>query len=610
MSSTGRKNDGERRTGGSDRWRGMRSEEAEERRAKGLCFKWGGKWHPTLHKCPERSMRVLLLAEGETMNDDGEIVAMEVENSEEEEEIEAECKLIGVLGKMGEYNTMKLEGKLKDVDVEVLIDSGASHSFISPELTTALGLTIIPTVVKRIKLGDGHRVLDKILDEISRDVSVQKLLAEVMTDPSAKPGFSVQQGVLLYQGRLVIGPQSYIIPKLLKEFHETPIGGHSGFLRTYRRVAENLYWIGMQKTIREFVRACDICQRQKYEATTPCGLLQPLPIPNAVWEDISIDFITGLPKSKGFDAILVVVDRLSKYSHFILLKHPYTAKSVAEIFVKEVGTTLKMSSAYHPETDGQTEVINRCLESYLRCFAIEQPKTWSVWIPWAEYWYNTTYHVSIGKSPFEVVYGRQPPKLLKFLKNETKVAAVAVELHDRDEALNQLKLHLLKAQQQMQAYANQKRRDLKFEVGEWVFLKLRPHRQHSVIRRINQKLAARYYGPFKIIEKIGEVAYKLQLPDQSRIHPVFHVSLLKKAVGDYQTQGELPKELEVVIDEEVYRVKVLGTRSVLKEGTMVVQSLIQWKDKSLDDVTWEDNDIIRGQFPEFNLEDKLQGIKS
>ncbi|MCI17765.1 Ty3/gypsy retrotransposon protein, partial [Trifolium medium] len=151
-----------------------------------------------------------------------------------------------------------------------------------------------------------------------------------------KPGFSVQQGVLLYQGRLVIGPQSAIIPKLLKEFHETPMGGHSGFLRTYRRVAENLYWVGMQKTIRDFVRTCDICQRQKYEATTPGGLLQPLPIPNAVWEDISIDFITGLPKSKGFEAILVVVDRLSKYSHFILLKHPYTAKSVAEIFVKEV----------------------------------------------------------------------------------------------------------------------------------------------------------------------------------------------------------------------------------------------------------------------------------
>jgi hypothetical protein len=216
-----------------------------------------------------------------------------------------------------------------------------------------------------------------------------------------------------------------------------------------------LYWVGMQKRIRDFVRECDVCQRQKYSATTPGGLLQPLPISNAVWEDLSLDFITGLPKSKGFGVVLVVVDRLSKYSHFILLKHPYTAKSIAELFVREVvrlhgipsslisdrdplfvshfwmelfklqRTKLKMSSAYHPETDGQTEVINRCLESYLRCFAADHPKTWSNWIPWAEFWYNTTYHSSIGKTPFEVVYGRQPPTIFKFLSNETKVAAVA-----------------------------------------------------------------------------------------------------------------------------------------------------------------------------------------
>ncbi|MCI15906.1 hypothetical protein A2U01_0037046, partial [Trifolium medium] len=215
------------------------------------------------------------------------------------------------------------------------------------------------------------------------------------------------------------------------------------------------------------------------------------------------------------------------------------------------------------------------------------------------------YHVSLGKSPFEVVYGRQPPKMLRYLSNETKVAAVALELKERDEALDQLKMHLLKAQQQMSAYANKKRRDLKFEVGEWVFLKLRPHRQQSVVRRINRKLAARFYGPFKIIQKVGEVAYKLQLPDSSKIHPVFHISLLKKAVGNYQILGELPKELDSVAEEEIYPDKVLGSRVTMQEGVPVSQSLIQWKHKSIDDITWEDNDVLRGQFPEFNLEDKV-----
>jgi hypothetical protein len=473
-----------------------------------------------------------------------------------------------------------------------------------------------------------------LLEEVTKDPYIQKLVAEVQDNNQKRPGFEVKQGVLFYQGRLVISPHSPSIPLLLEEFHNSPTGGHSGFLRTYRKIADNIYWIGMQKRIRDYVRACDVCQRQKYAATTPGGLLQPLPIPNAIWEDLSLDFITGLPKSKGYDAVLVVVDRLSKYGHFILLKHPYTAKTVAELFVKEVvrlhgtphsiisdrdpifvshfwkelfklqGTKLQMSSAYHPETDGQTEVLNRCLESYLRCFASEQPKSWSHWIPWAEYWYNTTYHISIGKTPFEVVYGRQAPSLLRFLSNETKVQAVALELSDRDEALSQLKAHLLRAQQQMKKYADKSRRDVNFDIGEWVFLKLRPHRQHSMIRRINQKLAARFYGPFKIVEKIGEVAYKLLLPDSSKIHPVFHVSLLKKAVGDYEVQGTLPKELEITAEEDHYPEQVIGSRLITKEGLTVPQSLIKWRGGTLDDVTWEDNDFLQGQFPDFILEDK------
>ncbi|GAU40484.1 hypothetical protein TSUD_286390 [Trifolium subterraneum] len=351
-----------------------------------------------------------------------------------------------------------------------------------------------------------------------------------------------------------------------------------------------------------------------------------------IWEDVSMDFITGLPKSKGFEAILVVVDRLSKYSHFIPLKHPYTAKSIAETFCKEIvrlhgvpitivsdrdpifvsnfwkelfklqGTKLQMSTAYHPESDGQTEIVNRCLETYLRCFIYDQPRTWVSWLHWAEYWFNTTYHSATGKTPFEVVYGRAPPVITRWVQGETRVAAVQRELMDRDEALRQLRSQLLRAQDKMKSQADKRRVGRQFVCGEWVFVKLRAHRQHSVVTRINAKLAARYYGPFPIIDKIGTVAYKLKLPAGSRVHPVFHVSLLKKATSSHKdTLPELMDEPIEICEPEA----LLAARRVKHQQEEVKQVLIHWKGRNVEEATWEDEMMIRSQFPKFALGDKV-----
>ncbi|KAD3069344.1 hypothetical protein E3N88_37224 [Mikania micrantha] len=255
-------------------------------------------------------------------------------------------------------------------------------------------------------------------------------------------------------GQLATLTASKYLQELLHEFHTTTTGGHSGYYRTYRRIAANLYWPGMTSTVKEFVKACDVCQRCKASTVMPGGLLQPLAIPEAIWEDLSMDFIGGLPLSKGCNVILAVVDRLSKYAHFMAVKHPYTAKGIAEVFVKEVirhhgipktiirdcdplfiskfwqeifclqGTKLQMSSAYHPETDGQTEVVNRCLEAYLRL------------------------------SPFEIVYGRRPPTIFHYGQGEIRVEAVAQELKDRDAALQLLKHHLARAQSLMKSNAD------------------------------------------------------------------------------------------------------------------------------------------------------------
>lgn len=165
------------------------------------------------------------------------------------------------------------------------------------------------------------------------------------------------------------------------------------------------------------------------------------------------------------------------------------------------GTHLKMSTAYHPQTDSQTEVVNRWLETFLRCFIASQPKTWVYWLPWPEYWYNTTFHVSTGTTPFEAVYGRPPAVLTRFLLGGTKVEAIQRELSDRDEALPQLKYHLQRAQNRMKAHADLRRKDQNFEIGDWVFLKLRPHGQQTMGARISPKLAPRYSGPFQVLEK-------------------------------------------------------------------------------------------------------------
>ncbi|CAH9076384.1 unnamed protein product [Cuscuta epithymum] len=474
--------------------------------------------------------------------------------------------------------------------------------------------------------------LADIEEEQRNDTNLRDIIQAVEADPNSMPGYELKGRRLIFKGRLVLASDSKWIPLLLKEFHDTPTGGHAGAYRTYRRLAMNVTWRGMFRRVRAYVAQCLVCQKVKYEAASPAGLLQPLPIPNLVWEDISMDFITCLPKSKGHTSILVVVDRLSKYGHFIALKAPITARSVAETFAQEIvrlhgiprsivsdrdslfvsafwkeifalsGTQLKFSSAYHPETDGQTEVLNRVLETYLRCFTCEQPRQWIRWLPWAEYWYNTAFQTAAGISPFEVVYGRPPPTIRQYLPGEGEVAAVADVLGSRDVMLKRLKENLQIAQQRMATQANKHRRDVTFQVGDKVFLKVRPHRQTTLFRQPHNKLSAKFYGPFLIEARIGPTAYRLALPPTSRIHPVFHTSQLRRVVRDHPVESNLPESLELPVGPIFEPEEILATR---KKNDKDEELLVKWAGQSTDDATWMDKARFRGQFPDFNLEDKV-----
>lgn len=271
-------------------------------------------------------------------------------------------------------------------------------------------------------------VPDWVLDvkrSYEEDIYAHKILSLIGTESDPAGEYQMESGILKYKGRLYVGESTEIRSQLLRAYHASPFGGHSGIRATYQRIKKLFYWPGMKKKVEEFIKTCTTCQVTKAKHIHIPGLLNPLEVPEMAWTHITMDFIEGLPKSDGKDVILVVVDRLTKYAHFIALSHPYTVEQVVKAFMdnvhrlhgmpmvivtdrdriftskffQEVFKTqkvqLRLSTAYHPQTDGQTERVNQCLETYLRNMTFQEPQRWHSWLSLAEWWYNTTYHTAI-----------------------------------------------------------------------------------------------------------------------------------------------------------------------------------------------------------------------
>ncbi|KAL0408452.1 UNVERIFIED_CONTAM: Transposon Ty3-G Gag-Pol polyprotein [Sesamum radiatum] len=232
-----------------------------------------------------------------------------------------------------------------------------------------------------------------------------------------------------------------------------------------------------------------------------------------------MDFVEGLPNSEGKNSILVVVDRFTKYAHFLGLSHPYSAETVARLFLnnvyklyglslnivtdrdkiftsqfwstlfKALNIQLSLTTAYHPQSDGQTERVNQCLETYLRCMCHLKPKSWAKWLSLAEHWYNTNFHQSLRTTPFEALYGYAPTPFSLEPYIETDHPDVDGYLKDRNKMIELFKVNLREAQNRMKHYADKKRTERVFQVGDSVYLRLQPYRQNSVQLRRNLKLA-------------------------------------------------------------------------------------------------------------------------
>ncbi|XP_071680642.1 uncharacterized protein [Lolium perenne] len=334
--------------------------------------------------------------------------------------------------------------------------------------------------------------------------------------------YSMEHGIIKWQGRVVIGANLALQTKLIPQLHNTPMGG---------------------------IQA-------KHSNTKPAGLLQPLPPPEEPWAEITMDFIEGLPLSEHANIILVVVDRLTKYAHFLALKHPYTASSVAKVYLDNI---VKLHG-----------------------------------VP-----------LSIISDRDKALYKKEPnfgafPNI-----SVAEGSAATTDVVDYQMHIDTLRARLLQAQHRMKANADKNRTERQFSIGEQVLLKLQPYAKKSVVNRPYPKLSYKFFGPYVVLERIGEVAYKLQFPSTAKVHPVFHVSQLKPFTPKYtRVFDELPSVPDLaattIEPEEILE------RPMVRSGNMVAtQVLIKWRGLIREQATWEDYALLKLRVPNAALWDTI-----
>lgn len=370
--------------------------------------------------------------------------------------------------------------------------------------------------------------------------------------------YTIHDGFLFRGTRLCV-PDCSLRLQLIMELHQE---GHVGRDRTLHLVSSSYFWPSLRRDVERFVERCIVCQQSKGH-TTNAGLYLPLPVPTQPCTDITMDFVVGLPRTqRGFDSILVVVDRFSKMAHFIPCKKTTDALQVASLFFREIyllhglplsivsdpdsrflghfwrslwkqlGTSLDMSSAYHPQTDGQTEVTNRSLGNLLRCLVGDAITKWDTKLPQAEFAHNHSLNRSLGFCPFEVVYGVIPRGQVDFshLPDRTRLHGDASTFVDSIADTHQKAIVNLEASSsKYKNTTNSHRMRLVFEVGDFVWAYLT--RDRMPVHAYN-KLKAKKIAPLVVLERINDNANHLRLPANINTFDVFNVKYLSRFVSD------------------------------------------------------------------------------
>lgn len=450
----------------------------------------------------------------------------------------------------------------------------------------------------------------KPLTLIDKIIIAQKEDQDI-ADMHAKPGFEDSEDCLLFRGRIVIPKKLRL--DILKACHDSTIAGHPGNKKTFELISRSYWWPTCRRDCKSYVDSCDVCARSKSNRCKPAGLLHPLPIPRRPWESISMDMITDLPKVDNYDSILVVVDRFTKMAHFIPCSKTLTAAQLADLFnsnivrlhglpkeiisdrgsifvsqfwsllLKNLRIEQKLSSAYHPQSDGQTERVNQCLEQYLRIFSDHLQTNWLKNLSMAELSYNLQYHSSIKMSPFNANYGYDVPMDLSTELVPGSPPTLESYLTTLRQNVSIIQEELKLAEESSKHFADKKRRHQELKVGDKVYL----DRRNIKTNRPCEKLDWKQLGPFPIIKKVNPVAFMLKLPDSmKRLHNVFHISLLSKFKEDHLWKRNQEQPPPIIIDDsgEYYEVEdILDAKRI--NGKM--KYLVSWKGYGCEENSWE-----------------------
>jgi hypothetical protein len=518
------------------------------------------------------------------------------------------------LGNDAEARTMTFL-KPNQVDTSLLDDSEVAHLNCTLAATNALNI------------GTNHARAAAIRTALESDEEIRPHLP-YLRDPTLPRSDAVakylrpfsldKSGLVLREGLVYVPAVEAIKVEVLRECHDAKFSGHLGRDKTLELVSRNYYWPGMSRFVKEYVKTCDTCARNKTSRHSPYGELHPLPIPAGPWQSVSMDFIMELPPSSGYNAVYVCVDRLTKMAHFIPTTTEVTAEETARLYCRDVWRlhglpadivsdrgaqfiskfTRRLlelldiegnrSTSHHPQSDGQTERVNQTLEQYLRVYCDYQQDDWCDLLPVAEFVYNNMQNASTLVSPFLANYSYHPHSTIPLVEDSVNPCAEGFTRRLQD-VHRELQTNLKCAQDRYKSnYDRHTKPAPVIHVGDKVWL----NRRNIRMARPSQKLDVKRMGPFVVKEVVGEsgLAFRLELPEKMRIHDVFHVSLLEPyqesgIVGRMQgpappveVEGEIEWEVKEVLDSKIERGKLLY--------------LVDWVGYGPESRTWEPTEHV------------------